>query len=284
MSHVTECYHSKCRIHSMRSDTKYSTSSFLTSNWTAREVYNLRQFQVGLYFYLRTSLNVTHVTVLDSNATGLVIYDTGGYVSIVDSVFQNNNVHVSAPFSEAGGGGVYVEFSYCAPGVTCDGNSLVCTDNANSVYAFERPTQVPHSQFRGRPTMKLLGLSIYLNHNATNNQIIFRNCSFKENVAVGGGGIFVAFHDPATGNTFQASDSTFEGNYLFNAVLTAGGAIRIGHYVFHSVNLSNGINISNCNFTGNVASYDGGISISPAPQPSDKSIAIFFYIWVYLCY
>ena len=104
MSHVTECYHSKCRIHSMRSDTKYSTSSFLTSNWTAREVYNLRQFHMGLYFCLCTSLNVTPVTVLDSNATGLVIYDTDGYVSSVDNVFQNNSVHVGAPFSEAAGG------------------------------------------------------------------------------------------------------------------------------------------------------------------------------------
>lgn len=274
-----------------------STSSILTSNWAAsREVYNLRQFQVGLYFYLCTSLNVTHVTISNSNATGLVIYDTDGYVSIVDSVFQNNSVHVNTPFSEAGGGGVYVEFSYCTPGITCGGNdSLVSTHNSNSIYFFERCTfsgnKASNIMANSSSTFIFLdktnheafgrggGLSIFFNHNATNNQMIVLNCSFNDNVAVWGGGLFVEFHDSATGNTVQTSYCTFVSNYLRNES-TGGGAIRIGYYVFQSVNVSNRINISNCNFTYNEASYGGGISISPALQQSDKSIVM---IWISEC-
>lgn len=70
-------------------------------------------FKVALYFYLCESINMSHINVSHSpNATGVVVYDTSGTNIISHSNFSHNSVSDDYP----GGGGFYVEFTYCAPG------------------------------------------------------------------------------------------------------------------------------------------------------------------------
>ena len=47
---------------------------------------------------------------------GLVLYETGGRVSINSSVFHHNGIPENMPDTLCGGGGVNIEFPYCPPG------------------------------------------------------------------------------------------------------------------------------------------------------------------------
>ena len=99
-------------------------------NSTSRDYHNITStstlpakfydFQVGLYFYLCTDVAMQSVNVSNSpNATGVVMYDTNGTNRITDSVFQNNIISsytTNTPSPNGGGGGFYVEFTYCKPG------------------------------------------------------------------------------------------------------------------------------------------------------------------------
>ena len=86
------------------------------SNTDNTDTISLSKFYVGLYFYLCNNFWIDSTTVQDSfNAIGVVMYDTTGDVIIADSNFFRNSV-LDPSISVQGGGGFYVEFTYCAPG------------------------------------------------------------------------------------------------------------------------------------------------------------------------
>ena len=257
--------------------------------------YELLAFvQVALYFSHCEDLTLSRVSVLRSpNATGVVAYNTIGKNTFTDCKFSEN----SSPELLGGGGGVYVEFSYCLPGnkscFNATDEDIALTDhNANSTYTFENcsfsrnnasnrnPTTggttyiLPHHQNHeafGRGG----GLSFFFKANATGNRVEIRNCSFLENRALWGAGVFVEFQDTATGNSFLLSDSKFKGNELLAGVNTAGGGVRIGHYIFGSgvVKQGNSIVVENCLFTSNTGVSGGGFSFSPAGQQTSGDLA-----------
>ena len=257
----------------------------------------LSRFYVGLYFYLCNTVSMDSTTIQYSpNATGVVMYDTTGEVSISYSNFSGNSVPDPSN-SVQGGGGFYVEFTYCAPGDTCVSSNTDLKSMRNSTklkanYVFNRcsfvnniasqlalvqfiPNQANHVAF-GRGG----GLSLFFNGDTTGNQVNISHCNFISNKAVYGGGLFVEFHDAATGNIVRVENSKFENNSVPFQFNTTGGGARISHFV-----LSDGINGTGnnvtyvlCMFHSNTGYYGGGVSIEPALQDTKKEVATFSFV------
>ena len=76
------------------------------------------QFYTSLYVFNVTDFSMHNVTVRNSNGLGLAMFDIGGLVTICYCIFDNYTVNDDDDI--LGGGGVYVEFTYCKYGENCD--------------------------------------------------------------------------------------------------------------------------------------------------------------------
>ena len=264
--------------------TRNSTSKNFQSNVYPKP---MSMFDVSLYFFLCSNITMFGVTVSDSpNASGVVMYDTGGVNVIVNSVFSNNSV----TGLRAGGGGFYVEFTYCWPG------SQDCVDNAtsehqsisSSKYNFTNVTfahNTANNEGLNSDSTFIIGyksnhqsfgrgggLCLFVKGKAMNNILTFTECTFKNNRAQWGAGAMLELHDETAGNTVSFNDCIFTDNkcnYTFESG-TAGGGMRLGHYSFDNSHVRsfyrNKIEYNDCNFSSNSAMYGGGLSISPAKE------------------
>ena len=250
--------------------------------------------RVAVYFNSCENLVVENIEVSRSRrASGVTIYNTNGTNRFLNCNFSSNSGDIADPYP--GGGGVYVEFSYCLPGVnSCeDGKLDGYTDrNRNSLYSFRQcifsdnhaltsvtgdstPTFiVPHKQDHvafGRGG----GLSVFFNANATGNQFTIADCTFSKNKAKYGAGLFVEFHDTSAGNRVVVNGNT---HFVENDCdQVAGGGMRVAHYVFGSSGRGNGnrVEIHGAHFLNNTAGSGGGLSISPSLQNSPDSETLF---------
>ena len=273
--------------------TNCSASRMSTSRNYNESVGVISSFQVGLYFYECMNITMEYVNVIDSpSATGVVMYDTSGTNRISDCVFHNNQLN--PPVSESssphgGGGGFYVEFTYCnltqmkcnnsdlkkeIVGATysferCNFTGNIANDSGNSTYIV--PHHNDHEAF-GRGG----GLSIFVKGNSHDNNLNIDDCLFSNNRALWGAGLFVEFHDTTFNNKVNVSNSNFSNNscpYTAHSG-TAGGGMRIGHYVYGDKKIDgngNWINIEKCKFVNNRALNGGGLSISATPQDNTTS-------------
>ena len=275
------------------SDISFSNCSFLRKS-TSRNYsapLGVSYFRVGLYFLNCVSVTMEHVEVSNSyNATGVVMYNTNGSNNISHCAFRNNRlthpVGESTTNMQPGGGGFYVEFTYC------DLNQAVCNDSTpasvitDATFTFEYcqfteniandsgtstyivPYHNDHNAF-GRGG----GLSIFVKGNSSHNTFKIVECSFSKNRALWGAGLFVEFHDTAFNNLVSVQKSNFSHNicpYTADSG-TAGGGMRIGHYVYgesgtESTGNGNWIQIDGCLFRNNRALNGGGLSVSATPQ------------------
>ena len=98
------------------------TSCGFPNNSTSKDFSsNESQFQEvtsTLYFLLCRTVTISHVTVQETEGTGVVMYSTVGVNNITNSNFISNKPLNMLNDSENGGGGVYIEFAYCYPGDT----------------------------------------------------------------------------------------------------------------------------------------------------------------------
>ena len=261
----------------------------VTQNSTSKNFIDntISQFKVALYFSLCESISMTHVSVSHSpNATGVVVYDTNGTNVISQSNFSHNSV--SGDYQ--GGGGFYVEFTYCEPAGTPPPNS---ERNKGAYYAFTScefkhnradnfdnndqftyifPRGVDHQAFGHGG-----GLSYFIRGNTSDTSFVIEDSLFYDNTAVWGGGLFIEFHDNTHGNNVTVRNTNFSNNTCqFTASGgTAGGGIRLGYFVYGPLPATatrNSIVIDNCTFVKNLALYGAGVSIKWALQLSQSAI------------
>ena len=248
-------------------------------------------FYVGLYFLYCRDVNLTGVSVSDSQATGIVLYNIIG-TNILDTVTVSNNIFTT---DRGSGGGVYIEYSYCVPSghesdiidclsqgisnvdidYTNNSSFLITnssfTDNQANISdtitgTFILPSKQNHTSF-GRGG----GFSVFFKGNASNNSITVTDCTFDSNKALWGGGLFVEFQDSAVKNNFTITSSHLLNNSLyFNNRLnegTGGGGARVGYVFFDkAISYSNEIVFNDCVFDSNIAYYGGGLSFYSARQ------------------
>ena len=268
-----------------------------TSRDFASENFAMQKSQAALYFYLCNNVSMSMVDVTNSpNATGVVMYDTVGTNRIEQSTFSNNRIERTSPYP--GGGGFYIEFSYCVPGddnCTNDGSDI--TANQNASYLFSNCTFVHNKADSIDPTNASTfilplgrdhiafgrggGLSIFFKGNASRNRVNILGCLFESNHALWGGGLFVEFHDTAGDNPVSVGDNTtFIDNKCFftNKSGTGGGGMRIGHYVYGGSVSGNIVALYSCTFSNNSALNGGGLSISPTLQDTSPDQVAFINI------
>ena len=250
------------------------------------------KFQVGLYFYLCTDVTMLSVNVSNSpSATGVVMYDTNGTNQITDSVFQRNIISINTtntPSPNGGGGGFYVEFTYCKPGnADCNNKQesketitgakyqfLQCNFLNNQAHdsSIDKGTYLVEFKSDHVAFGRGGGLSIYVKGDSYNNAFEVIESNFEGNNATWGGGMLAEFQDYSANNSIKIMNSSFINNEVYYTATsgTGGGGLRLGHYVYHPSKYAavpgNIINVDHCTFSGNKALNGGGVSISVARQ------------------
>ena len=231
-------------------------------------------FRSTIYILNCTDVALTNVAVRHSLGNGLAFFDTNGTVKVENSMFEWNRVPESDVLTVPGGGGVYVEYTYCSPGhFKCNWS----TDHklrlsSNVTYTFHKC----HFEFNNASTLDSYntgfmqakgayfqglgrggGLSFFLKGFAENNIVTVSDCSFQGNSAIWGGGLYVAFQDSPKNNTVIINNSTFENNVCYKH---GGGGADVG-YLFFKEDLpqNNSIIFQYCNFTNNTAKFGGGV-------------------------
>ncbi|KAL5497181.1 hypothetical protein EMCRGX_G013606 [Ephydatia muelleri] len=259
-------------------------------NYSDSDVMTLSTFKVGLYFFLCGYVHLETMVVANSiSATGVVMYDTTGYNEIISCEFYNNSVPDPST-SLLGGGGFYVEFTYCSPTGYC-GNT-VYNYNVGSTIIFYNCTfhnnvamdaislqshSIPIIPSNGNHVAfgRGGGLSLFFNGNASHNTLSIINCNFSDNKALYGGGLFIEFHDTAVGNTVGVTGCLF----LNNSAPFSGGGVRIGHFVLTNNGASyNNVTLHESDFSFNYGYYGGGLSIEPALQDTLNAYAVAYFL------
>ena len=234
-------------------------------------------FEVGLYIWRCRDVVIKNVHINETIGVGLVLYETGGRVSINSSVFHHNGIPENMPDTLYGGGGVNIEFPYCPPGHYDDdecGNELSGAEYSISNCYFTNntarlgmryseqfitPERSIHQSF-GRGG----GMAIYFSGNSSDNNVSLSDCHFVGNRAVFGGGLLGEFNDRAQHNNL----SLFHCNFTENACLHSsqvngggGGGARLGFLLYEANSVAyNEINIDNTLFEQNIAYFGGGVS------------------------
>ena len=245
-----------------------STTQNGTENYTLK-------FRCGVYFLDCSDVIMYDVIVTDGPGTGVMMYDTLGTVTIANSQFIRNRVPTDDVGKIPGGGGVYIEFSYCKPNTTdfstcnpsvqANANYTIInstfTDNYGTTVKqettkFISPIKGDHQQF-GRGG----GISVHLKGFSENNTINIISCHITRNQALWGAGILVDLLDSAKITRIVMKHVHFLNNSSPIEAGTGGGAIRI-HYFPRTESPRNIINITDSIFDSNSAYYGGGISLS----------------------
>ena len=227
-------------------------------------------------------LNCTNVHFIEARSVGrgLSLYDDNGYVLIKNTTFVENMVPKEEQDRLIGGGGLYIEFTYCTPDYpNC--NFTENLRNKNSIYEIE------HCVFKGNRVtghtsneetaqnhivqFPLLvgnhghnlgqggGISISFKGTSLSNTIKVFNSVFCNNSAEdeAGGGIEAILEDYTSKNTLHINACTFTNN---SALERNGGALKLG-YVITTPNLNyNNITVQDTSFAKNSAAWGGAVS------------------------
>ena len=230
-------------------------------------------FRSSIYILNCTDVNILTISVRHSKGNGLAFFDTNGTVNIENSTFEENRVPELEVLIYPGGGGVYVEFTYCTPGhYKCNWLSVHKQRlSSNTAYTFRDchflhnnastldPDNTGFVHANGTEFQGLGrggGLCVIVKGMAINNTVNISNCVFNGNSAIWGGGLYVTFQDSPQKNTITIHNSTFKRNICYKF---GGGGAKVG-YMFLKEKLpqNNSISFQHCSFTNNAAKYGGG--------------------------
>eukprot|EP00731_Ephydatia_muelleri_P032732 Em0024g276a len=246
---------------------------------------SLAEIRAALYFYLSAKVALLNVTVQDSaNATGLVMYDTVGTNVIANCSFVGNRVSAINSSNEIGGGGVHIEFSYCAPSKICNTSApsdATAVSNCDyfiyrSYFGGNKAQFAVASSAFVRPTNGYQsglgcggGLSVLFYGLASNNSVSISDCVFESNSGVLGGGLALESRDYARGNRVYVSNSVFVSNEGSN-----GGGLSIVD-IASAGGIS--VNFSKCVYDNNSALIGGAVSILAMPNSFQRPNYLFSY-------
>ncbi len=178
-------------------------------------------FKASVYILNCSNIEIKDVEVYDNSATGLAIIDSNGLVLISNCNFTNNSVLEEN--NVAGGGGVYIEFSYCTPGGLnegiCNGQKneraenniyriegCMFKDNFAATIDAEKTSYLHASGTNFQGLGRGGGLCIHLKGRSSNNSINVTNCLFEENSAIWGGGLYISFQDAPVSNVINIAN------------------------------------------------------------------------------
>jgi len=230
-------------------------------------------FRSAIYFTNYTNVSVTHISLQNNNGIGISILNSNGNIEIKHSLFINNTLNPKEQNETfTGGGGLYVEFTHCAPGlVNC---SKVHTHNQYSQYIidqclFDGNNATYEELETDRPVHNRYvtigrggGISIWYFGTASNNRFYISSSIFTRNSANQGGGINIDFRDDSYNNHVEISQSLFRHNK--GETYQGGGGAIVGYVIYQSGGHVTNSNVTfvDCNFIENYAPLGGGGGIN----------------------
>ena len=247
-------------------------------------------FRSALYFERVHSLTLNEVSVESSPGVGVTLFNVAEKVDIENCTFLSNLVPPNERDRYPGGAGLYVEFTYCDPGVVdanCDhpegynsyseyniGNCMFENNIASDILTntlFIKPQGLDHQAF-GRGG----GLSIFFKGNATGNNINIDSSWFMNNKAVWGGGVFIEFQDNSHNNSVVHSGGTvtYNGcyhppNHTYYQNNGTGGGSRIGFIALdNDIVEYNSVQVVDVTYDSNQCMVGGGVAFYSAREPN----------------
>ena len=176
----------------------------------------------------------------------------------------------------------YIEFSLCQPGTNAVGCKTTETKfTTNAIYTIEYSNFTQNLGSTTNPNRTAFirggnythfafgrggGLSIYLKGNASCNNFKISNCTFTNNSALFGAGLFIELQDTSNNNHFGIRGSHFKFNKVISERLgytgTSGGGAMLGYIIFNKNSgvLYNTVAFIDIRFDSNSAFTGGGFS------------------------
>ena len=237
------------------------------------------KFLSGVYIINCTNVTLESLTITNSSGTGVTFFDTFGTVTVTNSAFVGNLVNSNSPYP--GGNGVYIEFTYCSPGIygSCNNRSgqnpfstvtvysiakCVFKDNVAETLQPNRTSYVLGTQGKFQGFGRGGGLAIMFKGYHSDITVGISDCEFHNNTAYWGGGLYAVFRDRSNNNKVTIEGSKFVKNCV---KLNGGGGAKVGFLAYSSIDsfsnaTNNIIKMINCTFESNRAEqYGGGISL-----------------------
>jgi len=286
MQTIVTCYYSDVGLYFVKVD-HLTIANLTVSNcgmlqnsttWNTSSPVPLK-YPSAVAVYNSSNVVVYSVKFQHNNGIGLSIVNSGGMVTISNSVFDSN--YVSSDGEYPGGGGLYIEFPFCLPEFP---NALLSSNSQNSHSQYT----VDSCYFTNNIAKKVVqhynsnvslfscaketfgrggGMSIFFRGYSTNNTITITNTVFTSNVAEWGGGLLIEFNHYSSKNTVLVNGkSQFSDNHCVDSSNHSdsggGGGVQIVYSSFENINSpgSNEVSFSHCDFTGNTAYWGGGVS------------------------
>ena len=218
----------------------------------------------ALFIQNSTNISLDNITIFESDGIGLLVYDTNGSVNITKSSFIDNRIKLN---TGSGGGGVHIEFTNCAPGLTLC-NSRDNQFNSLTKYTIYRCIFQDNVAIIGRKPEKLRrrhfitfgsggGLSLWNFGCAQNNSFKIIFSKFISNRALNyGGGINIHSRQ----NTMYNNVDILQCDFLGNTGNEGGGGLTLGYVIYQEggQSLFNTYIVVNCMFKHNQALNGAG--------------------------
>ena len=240
----------------------------LTESTSRINLTSIAIFRAAVCILNSTDVNIEASDFVNNRGVGLVLFDTNGYVSVQNSIFTNNFVPEDEQLIYNGGGGLYIEHTYCSPGLLdCDYRSNPYSHD--SVYSISRcnfinnhattPPEQSASEFvYQRKTESHLfgaggGLQIILKGISSGNRFMVNSCTFENNSAGFGGGVNVnSFQDSIRNNEFYFEFCNMSNNHAH----FGGGGIAVGVLFYETDSI---VSFRYTNFRQNFAASGAGM-------------------------
>ena len=243
----------------------------------------------AIYILNCTDVNISNSVLSMSNGTGISIYDTNGQVVMENTDILESFVRNASSDFLVGGGGLFIEFTKCSPGVASYNN---CNHdeghNTNAIYTI-RNCKFSHNIINAsklylkvwyRPGISGGGAYIVFDSNATNISVTFFQCTLHSNYAPHyGGGMKVMFLNSAQNNKVSLQSTVFTCNSVSFGDPMGGGLqiIFLFYYQDYGFPNNNIVNFTSCDFKNNTARSGGGVSVVSSAIPvEDTNNAIYF--------
>ena len=233
------------------------------------------KYRSAVYIFNSTNIHFDESSFHKNVGRALSLHDVDGHVIIENSEFLENSVPYEEQVNLFGGGGIYIEFTYCALGYqNCsytqnryNRNSVYvikdCVFKANRATSNDVTAQIHTVQFRilagndGNYAGEGAGIAVFFKGSSFNNSIAVLNCSFYNNSAQFGGGINVLFQDYSHYNTLYIGGCVFANN---TATERSGGVMSGGYIALVDHVAYNNITYEDTLFVNNSAGWGGAIS------------------------